>query len=84
MHDPHGFFPSYFKEGVETLRGEDIDGDYAAKVAPVVAVGGGSHAGVVVEEVLAREKPWPVGENDVVFGETFLNQGWGGDDDNKA
>jgi len=55
LYDPHGFFPSDFKEGVETLRGEDIDGDDAAKVAPVVAVGGGPHAGVVVEEVLAGE-----------------------------
>jgi len=55
LYDPHGFFPSDFEEGVETLRGEDIDGDDAAEVAPVVAVGGGPHAGVVVEEVLPGE-----------------------------
>lgn len=44
LYDPHGFLPSDFKEGVEARRREDVDGDDAAEVAPVVAVGGGAHA----------------------------------------
>lgn len=84
MYDPHGFFHSDFKEGVETLRREDINGDDAAKVAPMFAIGRRTHARVVVEQILSGEEAWPVSENDVVFGEAFLNQGWGGDDHNKA
>ena len=54
---------------------EDIEGDDAADVAPVVAVGGNRHGGVVVADVFSGEERRPVREDDVVFGEAFLDDG---------
>lgn len=59
-------------EGVEAVSGEDVGGDDAAEVAPVVAVRRGVKAGVVVEEVLPCEEAWAVCQNGVVSGEASL------------
>ena len=67
-------------ERVEAGGGEDLDRGEAAEVAPVVAVRGEGDGGVVVANVLGRDEPGPVGENDVVFREAVLDGGRGGDD----
>lgn len=78
------FVPSNIGEGVDAVCGEEFEGGDAAQVAPVVAVGGGSKGGVIVEDVFAGEEAGPVGEGDVVFGEAVLEEGVGGDDDDEA
>ena len=66
-------------EHVEAGGGEDLDRGEAAEVAPIVAVGGEDDGAEVVANVLARDELGPVGENDVIFRETLLNSGRGGD-----
>ena len=75
---------TYAREGLEAAGGEDLDGADAAEVPPVVAVRGGGDGGVVVAEVLARDEAGPVGEDDVVLGESFLHGGGGREDDEAA
>lgn len=84
LYDPHGFLPSDFKEGVEARRREDVDGDDAAEVAPVVAVGGNGDGGVVVPYILAGEEVRAVGQDDVVLGEAFLHRERRRNDDDKT
>lgn len=43
------------ERGVESRRGEDLDGGKPAKVSPVIAVGRGGDGGAVVAEVSADE-----------------------------
>ena len=50
----------------------------------MVAVGGGAHGGAVVVDVLAQYERRAVGEDDVVFGEAFLDCRRRGDDDEAA
>lgn len=57
---------------VEAVGGEDVEGGDAAEVTPVLAIGGGPQGCVVVEDVFSGEEAGAVGEDDVVFGEAFL------------
>lgn len=67
-----GFVASDSGEGVDALRGEDVEGSDAAEVTPVLAVGAGPNGGTVVEDVLPGEGAHAVGQGNVVFGEAFL------------
>jgi len=67
-----GFVASDSGEGVDALRGENVEGSDAAEVAPVITVGAGPYSGVVVEDVLSGEGALAVGQGNVVFGEAFL------------
>ncbi|WVZ20612.1 hypothetical protein V8G54_007934, partial [Vigna mungo] len=67
-----GFVASDSGEGVDALRGEDVEGSDAAEVTPVLAVGAGPYGGTVVEDVLPGEGAHTVGQGNVVFGEAFL------------
>lgn len=50
----------------------------------MVAVVGHRNGGVVVADVLAREKVGPVRQDDVVFGEAFLHRGERGNDNDET
>lgn len=63
------------------MSGEDLERADTAQVAPVVAVRGCYEHGVVVGKVLGLHGVKTVGENDVVFGETFFGRGRGRNDD---
>lgn len=63
---------------------KDFDGGYAAHVAPLRAVGGGSHARVVVGGEACGGKSGAVGEGEIVGGEAFFGGSGGGDDEDSA
>ncbi|GER30936.1 mitochondrial inner membrane i-AAA proteasecomplex subunit MGR1 [Striga asiatica] len=71
-------------ERVEPRGGEDLDGGEPPEVPPVIAVGGADEGGVVVAEVLAGDETGTVGKDDVFFGEAFMDEVRGGDDDHEA
>lgn len=58
-------------EHFQAVRGENFGGTDAAEVAPVVAVRCQYEDGVIVK-VLPGNESGSVGENDVVFCETFF------------
>ena len=83
-HHPIGFVLADSGEGMDALRGENVEGGDAAEVAPEIAVGAGSDGAVVVEDVLSGEGAGSVGQGDVVFGETFLEGGGRRNDDGET
>lgn len=66
------------------MGGEDFEGGDAAEAPPVVAVGGPGEGGVVVAQVFSGEEARAVGEDDVVFGETFFSGGGRGDQEDRT
>lgn len=66
------------------MSGEDLNRADFAQIAPVAAVRGCDHCGVVVAYVLAAEKAGAIGQNDVVRSETFLGDRRRRDDEDKA
>ncbi|KAJ0979199.1 hypothetical protein J5N97_014673 [Dioscorea zingiberensis] len=70
--------------GVEPRGGEEVNGDNAADVAPMGALGGGAEGGVVVGEEALGVELWTVGEDDVELGEALGGDGEGGDDKDSA
>lgn len=69
---------------VKAVRGEDLGGDDAAEVVPVLTTGGGRDHGEVVADVLAEKKVWAVGEDSVIPSEAFFDERPRGDDKDAA